>query len=210
MDRGTTVRDIARRLLDARPGTFDDGELQRATDQVRYWGKIDALTPKPGLPGTGNWKTYDEETVYTAAVLAEIAKYMQRWPFLKIVGQYVWRALKDRVFFIAPSITDAKRLERLENENKKLQLILAAKRGEADIYLGVSSPSIWDAPPADESEVRLTAAEKHIPETGRLLVTKGVPTPPPCTSMIILNLSEIFELIRSSSADKSSAGEPDG
>ncbi len=210
MDRGTTVRDIARRLLAARPGEYNDDELQRATDQVRYWGKIDALTPKPGLKGTGNWKTYDEETVYTAAVLAEISKYMQRWAFLTTVGQYVWSALRDWRFSISPSITDPKRLERLENENEKKKLILAARRGEPDIYLGVSSPSIWDAPPADKSEVKLTAAERAIPKSGRLLVTKGVPTPPPCTSMIIVNLSEIFELIRSSSADKSSAGASNG
>lgn len=200
MDRGTTVRDIARRLLAARPGTFDDGELQRTTEQVRYWGKIDALTPKPGLRGTGNWRTYDEETVYTAAVLAEIAKYMQRWAFLTTVGQYVWRALKDQVFFVSPAIEDPKRLERLENENKQLRLIRAAKQGTPGIYLGVSSPSIWDVPSANESDVKLTAAERAIPESGRLLVTEGVPTPPPYTSMIVLNLSEIFELIRSSSA----------
>lgn len=243
MRKGDTARDVAR--LIAGPNELKGDQLQRVTEQIRYWSKIDALTPSAPGSGTGHWKTFDEANVYTAGVLFEVSKYAPRWGFLTTVGQYLWRGVSGHVFYIDPDDPNAARVQRLKDENKKLSMIRAARDGEPDIYLGASSPSTWEAaknapsPKSGREEQsgdgpakfliselgsadgdedlktqestsndsdraaghefpQVTAAEKAIAGEGRILVTKGAPTPPPMTSMIVVNLSEIFAMVRRS------------
>jgi hypothetical protein len=252
MRGGETAKDVARRIIGQKVDDISRKELQRITDQVRYWAKIDALTPSAPAPGTGHWKTFDEANVYTAAVLFEVSKYAPRWGFLTKVGQYLWAGVRDQIFYIDPDDPNSERIRHLEEENKKLSMIKAARDGEANIYLGASSPSTWDVTSkgnkssqiaGDDEEItsrgpakfliselssvddeknpqskrstsngskhenkrnfpQVTAAEIHSAAKGRILVTKGAPTPPPMTSMIVVNLSEIFAMVRRSYEDR--------
>lgn len=209
MRDGETAKDVARRIVGPKLDELSQDDLQRITERIRYWTKIEALTPSAPRKGTGHWKTFDEANVYTAAVLFEFAKYAPRWRFLTTVGQYLWAGVSDQIFFIDPDDPNEARVQRLKNENAKLQMIFAARGGEPDVYLGASSPSSWDIraktttsnDPNTDSEGAfplVTAAEKAIAGEGRILVTKGAPTPPPMTSMIVVNLSEIFAMVRRS------------
>lgn len=209
MRDGETAKDVARRIIGPKAHDLTAAELQRITEQVRYWAKIDALTPSTPGSGTGHWKTFDEANVYTAAVLFEFAKYAPRWGFLTTVGQYLWAGVSDQFFYIDPDDPNEARVQRLKDENAKLQMIFAARGGESDVYLGASSPSTWDTRANTETSSDsdadsegdfplVTAAEKAIAGEGRILVTKGAPTPPPMTSMIVVNLSEIFAMVRRS------------
>jgi hypothetical protein len=133
--------------------------------------------------GTGHWNTFDEDSVCIAAVLIEVAKYAPREGLLATIGMYLHEGLANRrAEYLDPSSRgDPHKRQKLEEENEKLRLIHAARAGKPNIYLGVSPPSVWDR-----------KSERF------LIVSKGIPKPPPRASIIILNLSEIFAMVRRS------------
>lgn len=67
---GITVKDIATRV--ARTG----GDVARVAERIRHWTREGILVPLGERNGgTGNWRTYDSDAIYWAAVLNEMARY---------------------------------------------------------------------------------------------------------------------------------------
>ncbi len=84
-----TVKGIAERIAMGN----DPGEVSRVVEQIRYWTREGLLKPITSKhPGSGRWRRYDQDQVYRAALLAEMARVGLSIGAMKIMG--IWLKLQ--------------------------------------------------------------------------------------------------------------------
>lgn len=83
MRSGLSVKDLAERVSAASV----DVERGRLIEQLRYWTRLDLLTPNgPKHGGSGRWRTYPGSAIYVAAVLQELSRYRVAVPVMEAVA----------------------------------------------------------------------------------------------------------------------------
>ncbi len=138
MRKGISVKDLAERV-GAASADVDPGRL---IEQLRYWTRLDLLTPDgPKHGGSGRWRTYPGSAVYIAAVLQELSRYRVAVPVMEAVAKTIRLGLEGGGASGGGAATaEPAAGEKAESPDSRSPAFYAARllealEGKRDIYL---------------------------------------------------------------------------
>ncbi len=187
MRKGISVKDLAERVGAASTET----ERGRLIEQLRYWTRLDLLTPDgPKHGGSGRWRTYPGSAIYIAAVLQELSLYRVAVPVMEAVARTIRLGLEgggasSDGAAAEPATTENPATEKAEGRDSRSPAFYAARllealEGRRDIYLTVFAGG-------PDAEPGIDLAYQPIDPDGPGMAAR---------SAIVLNLTKVFSGLR--------------
>ena len=184
MRKGISVKDLAERVGAASA----DVERGRLIEQLRYWTRLDLLTPDgPKHGGSGRWRTYPGSAIYIAAVLQELSRYRVAVPVMEAVARTIRLGLEGggaSSGAVAPA-DDPAGTEQAAGPGGRSPAFYAARllealEGRRDIYLTLFADG-------SDAEPGIDLAYQPIDLEGPGMAAR---------SAIVLNLTKVFSGLR--------------